>query len=253
LIVNEPERTAKRLKDAFFGKPQPLPLPPEPDSIPPLSEMLSALLPLETRVFGRYTFARDPLRGKFSPAEMDTLTAEADACGRETAKRVAAEHGNVSPEDLARAFGVDVTYPNQPTGTDRVTFAQFTPPHTIEVFQHSLEKAAVSLEEEGVRDLMGDVRIEDVLLAHELFHVIEEKLRDTIYTRMKKVELWAPWPFHNRSTIRSLSEIAGMAFARELTALPFSPFVLDVFLVYGYAPAAAFRLYEEISELAMTI
>ena len=37
-----------------------------------------------------------------------------------------------------------------------------------------------------------------------------------------------------------------MAFARELIGLSYSPYVMDVFLVYGYNPEEASGLYEEI-------
>jgi len=43
--------------------------------------------------------------------------------------------------------------------------------------------------------------------------------------------------------------IAGMAFARELLGLRYSPFVRDVFLIYGYHPALAGYLYQEIMEM----
>lgn len=73
-------------------------------------------------------------------------------------------------------------------------------------------------------------------------HYLEEhsdiKLVDTYY------------PIHNDSAVIALSEIAAMAFAGELTGLPYSPYVMDVFLVYGYSPEEASGLYEEMMELA---
>ena len=43
-----------------------------------------------------------------------------------------------------------------------------------------------------------------------------------------------------------LGEIAGMAFAKELLQLTYSPYILDSFLVYLYHPKVAFDLYNEI-------
>ena len=43
---------------------------------------------------------------------------------------------------------------------------------------------------------------------------------------------------------------AAMAFAREITGISYSPYVMDVFLVYGYNPEEASGLYEEIMEYA---
>ncbi|XCP86629.1 hypothetical protein ABXS75_07495 [Roseburia hominis] len=41
-----------------------------------------------------------------------------------------------------------------------------------------------------------------------------------------------------------------MAFAKELLGMSFSPYVLDVLLMYGYHAEAAQALYEEILEAA---
>jgi hypothetical protein len=96
---------------------------------------------------------------------------------------------------------------------------------------------------------LGKVNIFDILLAHEIFHGIEYTNKDLIYTKTEKVELWRK-PFSNRSPIICLSEIAGMAFAKELLNLDFSPFLFDVFLMYGYNKEAATCLYEDILEIA---
>lgn len=45
-----------------------------------------------------------------------------------------------------------------------------------------------------------------------------------------------------------LGEIAAMSFAKALTGIPYSPYVMDAFLVYGYSPEAASGLYEEMME-----
>ena len=41
-----------------------------------------------------------------------------------------------------------------------------------------------------------------------------------------------------------------MGFAKELMKLPYSPYLMDVFLVYGYSPQEASGLYEEMMELS---
>lgn len=52
----------------------------------------------------------------------------------------------------------------------------------------------------------------------------------------------------NRSGVSVLGEIAAMSFAKTLTGIPYSPYVMDAFLVYGYSPEAASGLYEEMME-----
>ena len=84
---------------------------------------------------------------------------------------------------------------------------------------------------------------------HELFHVTEYRKRDCIFTQTEKVELWKK-PFSNRSRILCLGEIAGMEFARCLTGITCTPYVLDVLMMYGYDKEAATALYEEIAAFA---
>lgn len=250
------ERTVKRLIGALLGEPKaPLAaLPKMRSGIPELSEMLVNLAGLPDEAYGKYAFSREILRGKIDDNARSELTLQANECGREYAGRMLAAHGLVKGEPkaadkLAAALGMKVLYPRVPTGTDHVTFAQFEAPDKISIFQDGLDKAAELLKDDKVRHVLGDIEIREILLAHELFHCVEEAFHKEIFTRTYKIELWAPWPLHNRSTVRCLGEIAGMAFARELLGLSYSPFVLDVFLIYGYDPVPAGCLYLEIMEL----
>ena len=113
----------------------------------------------------------------------------------------------------------------------------------------SAGRAQELIRRERLEGLLGKQAVEDVLLAHELFHVAEYRKKDTIYTRTEKVELWRK-PFSNRSRMICLGEIGVMEFARRLTGIPYTPYVLDVLLMYGYDKEAATALYEEIAAFA---
>lgn len=43
--------------------------------------------------------------------------------------------------------------------------------------------------------------VSKLLLSHELFHYIEEKYKDTIFTRTEKIRLWELGPLHNDSVL----------------------------------------------------
>jgi len=128
-----------------------------------------------------------------------------------------------------------------------VIFAQFEEPDRITVFLDSVHKGS-ALAAEANCDLLEKKCLTDTILAHELFHVLEDRHADVMYTRTERVELWRK-PFSNKSRLVCLSEIAAMAFARQLLSLPCSPYVLDVLLVYAYDHAAAWNLYDEIVTL----
>ena len=113
-----------------------------------------------------------------------------------------------------------------------------------------VENAAVSISYTGELILRGEavIRYSDFERINEELADVEEKYKKEIWTRTYKIELWAPKPLHNRSGVSVLGEIAAMSFAKTLTGIPYSPYVMDAFLVYGYSPEAASGLYEEMME-----
>ena len=66
----------------------------------------------------------------------------------------------------------------------------------------AVEKAEALATSEGLSDLLGDVKIFDILLAHEIFHAVEFRKENTIYTKTERVELWRK-PFSNKSRLVS--------------------------------------------------
>lgn len=217
--------------------------------IRPLAAMLRDLVEMDPVDWYGYAFSREPLNGKFNDEQRIMWTKEAIACGMEYAKKAAKESGSKNPIVIAEKMGMEVSYPDYPEKTDRVLFGEFREPNKINIYMDAVNKASKSLQEPGVKEVLtSSLNISHLLLAHELFHCIEDKYRKEIYTKTKRVRLWNVGPLHNDSEIYTLGEIAGMAFAQELCGLPYSPFVMDVFLVYGYSPEEASGLYEEIME-----
>lgn len=212
--------------------------------------MLEDLVQIDDVSWGKYAFSREPLNGKFDDEQRRVLTLKSIECGVEYAKKYSEKYGHSDPSRLADKMGMDVSYPEMPQNTDRVLFAEYKVPNKINIYMDAVKKAYETMEEPGVKEIMAGLNISKTLLAHELFHFVEEENAKTIFTHTEKVELWAPKPLHNRSGIGVLAEIAAMAFAREITGIKFSPYVLDVFLVYGYNPEQASGLYEEIMEFA---
>lgn len=220
-----------------------------PDQYPAVAPetMARTLQSLTDVQWGRYAFSREPLEGKFTPEDKDHYTQAAVQCGKEWVRKMLALHGTRNPRKLSCRMGVRILTPATPTGGGQVLFAQFVQPDEITVFTDCLDKAA------SLGDILPErEKLMDILLAHELFHVVEEQNADAIYTRTETIELWRK-PFSNRSRIACLSEIAAMAFARELLGLEFNPYALDVLLVYPYDPNAAYGLYEEIYELTKDV
>lgn len=234
-----------KLLNAFSGRGSSV----VPETYPevPLNEMAQTLAGFTEEEWGMYAFSREPLEGKFTREQKISYTKKAVACGREWAERMAVRYGTQNPRHLAEKMGMKVDTPKVPTGGGIVLFAQFVQPNEITVFTDCIDKASKLAEESGCALLEKD-KLMDILLAHELFHAVEEQHPQEIYTRTEKIELWKK-PFSNRSAIACLSEIAAMAFAAQLLGLDTLPYMLDVLLVYSYDKNTAYGLYEEICGL----
>ena len=244
------QEALRPLAKGLFG---PYSSPYTPPSLPlyPLEDMLRDLVALEPADWTGYVFSREPLNGKLTEGQRQRWMEEGLACGREYAMRLRGEYGSSDSEAIAKAMGMMVEYPTLPEKTDRVLFAEFREQNTIRIYMDAVKKAKKLLEQPQIGELLTrELQISRLLLAHELFHAVEERYKKEIYTYREKIRLWSLGPFHNDSHIIAVSEIAAMGFAWELTKIPYAPWVMDVFLVYGYSPREAGGLYEEILSYA---
>ncbi len=212
-----------------------------------LERMLRELTMISTTEMGAYAFSRDPLKDRFRDGSYKELAQQAVDCGRGYAKRVAEEYGSTNPQLILRELGIKVDFVDMPSNTDRVLFAEFLEPDQVYVYLDAVNKAESLLKRDEIRKLLTlQLDIRQTLLAHELFHVLEIRNRKEIFTQTYRYQLWKLGPIRSTSRVQALGEIAAMAFAQELLNLPYSVYVLDVLLLYGYSENEASGLYEEM-------
>ena len=82
----------------------------------------------------------------------------------------------------------------------------------------------------------------DVLLAHELYHVLQYR-HPEFYTMQQHILLWRLLGHEKRSRLVSLEEVAAMAFAGSLTGIHYTPYVYDVLLMLPHYPEQAKEIY----------
>lgn len=245
------EKLLKPVADGLFGKQETRRYERPHFAVRPLAGMLQDLAAIEPVEWYRYAFSREPLNGKFDDQKRRDWMVKCLDCGRGYAQRMADKFQTRDPQEMAAAMGMEVSFPEFPEKTDRVLFAEYRKPNCISIYVDAVNKASQLLVLPGVREILTEqLDISRLLLAHELFHSIEEQYQHEIFTKTEKVRLWSLGVFHNDSTVIAFSEIAAMGFAQELMGISYSPYLMDVFLVYGYSPEEASGLYEEMMILA---
>lgn len=211
-----------------------------------LWEMQNRLLAVPPEVWNWYALAREPLKNKIPPEELDGYFSLARETGRGMADRVKREFPGKSLEEIYRSLSIRLNRLEECDGGGYTLFACYTEPDQVELYQGGIRNLEEARREEGCPPLPGSARIEDILLAHELFHFYECHEEGGLPTGQKLLTLWRIGRFCRKSRLVFLSELAAMEFAREYLELTYSPYVLDVLLVYPSDPALAHQIYREI-------
>ncbi len=215
-----------------------------------LDYMLAKLVKIPALEWRNYAFSREILNGKFNDSQRLEWAKKSIECGTLYANKLIQEYNTSDSDELARALGLKVSYPQYPEKTDRVLFADFVMPDKINIFMDAIYRAERLLQKHAIKRVLTEkLNPAKLILAHEIFHFIEDKYKQEIFTKTEKIRLWSLGFLHNDSGIYALGEIAAMSFAEKLCDLPYSPYVMDVFLVYDYSPEDASGLYEEIMTL----
>lgn len=249
MTKEELKKAMKPIADGLFGKQRTQYGELPHYTVRPIGMITEDLCRIPEEEWAYYAFSREPLNGKFTDAQRLELTKKAIACGRSYAEMLQKEYGVQDPVLLAECLQLHVDYPDMPQNASRVLFAEFREPKTIHIFMDGVRKGESLRTEPGVQEALGEkLDIARLLLGHELFHLVEEKYKKEIWTHSYRIRLWQLGPFRNTSTVMILGEIAAMSFAKALTGIPYSPYVMDAYLVYGYSPEAASALYEEMME-----
>lgn len=222
----------------------------KPLAAPPLPEMLECLSQLPDAVFYRYAFLREPLRERIDSVQREELFLRCVKDGEQYARKLIEQFGVCKPTEIARQLGIKIERPFRPSGGGRVLFAEFEEPDTIRVYQSAVSNAQKAIKSYHLEDMFEKVQIEEVLVAHELFHYVEMAEKNTVFSLNYKICLWKLGSYQHMSRLTTISEISAMAFAKYLTKLSFSPYLFDVFLSYTYDTDIGGSLFHEIRQLA---
>lgn len=196
-------------------------------------------------VWVSYAKSRDPLTRRVSLEAYTSYYHAAHQCGMDLAHQMRQQWGDISCQELAEKLGVRVERLPMPDGDGMLTFACYQEPDLIQVFTDNAVATETLIRESGGSEFLGDVDICEMLLAHELFHALQER-DPSLYVNQKHVRLWKIGPFKRDSRLLSLEEVAAMAFAKEMLRMSANPYLYDVLMLLPQATAQAKQLYERL-------
>lgn len=211
-------------------------------------EMVSNLICIKDEAWDSYGMQREPLLRKINKEKRLELAALAHSTGKELARKLKAEFGSIAPSEIAGKLGIKINRIRLSDGGCYNIFACYQKPDKIDVYLKTIEAAEDVLSEFNGMEMLQNVSIEELLIAHELFHYHENTQKD-FPTKQKLIVLWELGKFKYKACPVSIGEMAAMAFARELLGLSYSPYVFDIILAYPHNREMAEELYNYIIKL----
>lgn len=209
----------------------------QPDhvSVEPLEKMYESLATIDEETWGLYEFSKDLLRGKIDHKEKMEIVIKSIECGKFWAQKMTAKLGsevctNKKATQLANLLDLTINERLGKPTKFRMVFAQFVADKTIEIIKEPIENYTKLVSKSQILPHAEMVR--EVLIAHEIFHFLEEHHQEEMYPHQKTIKLWKLFKYEHRSTVMAASEIAAMAFAKEICSVQFVPQIIDVLLSY---------------------
>jgi hypothetical protein len=154
---------------------------------------------------------------------------DALADGAATAEDLRKRFPGLSPRLIAGELHVTVeTTDDDPMVSSIWRFAEYRPrpPHIL-LYTRGLAPLEQALVGAPAARLLGEATIEDVFVAHELYHHVETTRVETPIARRHQATLFQVGKWRWRTGIATLAEIAAGSFAQGLLGLPCHPKVLD--------------------------
>ena len=172
--------------------------------------------------------AKDKNYLKLSEAERARLIKNSLEVGEEVAVWVRGEYGTSDPRELAEKVGLKILGAQR--GGARYTEYRKNEKEIVifrEAFDHLTKQVTLP-------DLSE--RIMRILIAHELFHHLEETKIGPVYKRFEyKGPWWSKW------YVKSASEVAAQSFVQTILGIEISPQVFD-YLIYMLFTSELFKI-----------
>jgi hypothetical protein len=209
-----------------------------------LKGMLFSLSRLAQEDYCQYVFSQDRFGQLVSPDEKKRLMNLAITCGISIAKKTV-ERYNADVFDLIEENGLKIRRVKNLVVMEKDLCGWYKD-RVITIAESVVSAARYTIDRFDLADLVECQNIEEIILCHELYHYYESIL--PLFTSTYKLILWKIGPIKNRASLACLSETAAMAFAKKITGVSYSPYMLNILFCWNNSKAGARRLYRRIQE-----
>ncbi|MEA4912095.1 MAG: hypothetical protein VB092_05720 [Oscillospiraceae bacterium] len=189
-----------------------------------------------------YLFSQDPMFGRVPAQQRAELIARAVEEGVRAAREMRPAGFDGDMEALCEKLDVEIREEASYGTDDYILFASFTEPRLVTLYTGNLDKLEVFLEDNAVAGMPDARGARALLLAHELYHFYEQQHPDC-FSEVYRFESHALGFIKLHARLVSLSEIAAMAFAKELTGAAVHPCVLNVLLLLPHDAQKAAKMF----------
>lgn len=193
------------------------------------SRLLAEALAASPQALGLAMLQSDPHAVRLDHASQCEAVAAALAEGAATSADIRKRYPALTPQEIARELRVAVeTTDDDPMVASIWRFAEYQPrPPRIVIYNRALVPLERILAGDLAARVLGRATLQDVFVAHELFHHAESVRSEAPISRRYRATLFQIGKWRWRTGIATLSEIAAGAFAQSLLDLRCHPRVLD--------------------------
>lgn len=210
-----------------------------------MNEKLTRLLGFDDIVYGRYAFEFELIKDRISMDERDSLALQAIECGQKAADKILSEGKDIYSVAEEEKLEIKESEDTPEHFTDTL-LGLFQYPNKITIMKKAIHSAVEEGKRQGLE--IDERKAIQTVISHEIFHFLENKNPKDYMTKVTKVTTFHLGPIRLKSKVAVLSEIAAMAFAKRLTGLSFSPYILDYLLMNTIDKSKAQDIYSAVIE-----
>ncbi|MDY3005970.1 hypothetical protein [Anaerococcus porci] len=185
-------------------------------------DIIKDILLIDDKTFALFLLDQDFLSRKIKNKK--EIIRKSMECGFSFANK----YKSYSIKDLLERFNLKVV---EDCGSENFSYyelAFFEKPNQIHLCKNNIKKV-----EDKIISLGLNINVEDIVLAHEIFHKIEQENK-YVYTDNIYIESFKLGPIKKKNKLKSSSEIGAMAFSKEFLSLSFNPVLIDYFLSLAF-------------------